>query len=112
MSDAPRSLFVYYRVPVQQLEAARRALEAIQARLRQAYPGLTARLMQRADAQAEADTHTWMEVYEHASGISQACERSLAELVEALPAGLIGSRHTEVFSPMAASPSDRLARPE
>ena len=104
MSDAPRSLFVYYRVPVRQQDAARRAVDAIHAQLRKAYPGLNARLMQRADTAVDAQAHTWMEVYEHPSGVSQACEQSLAVLFEALPPDLIGPRHTEVFCPMAASP--------
>ncbi|HEX5312341.1 DUF4936 family protein [Aquabacterium sp.] len=104
MSDAPRSLFVYYRVPVPLQDAARRAVDAIHAQLREAYPGLNARLMQRADTATDAQAHTWMEVYEHPSGISQACEQSLAALVKALPPDLIGPRHTEVFCPMAASP--------
>ena len=104
MSDAPRSLFVYYRVPVHQQDAARRAVEAIHAQLSKAYPGLMARLMCRADEEVGAEASTWMEVYEHPSGISQACEQSLAALVAALPPDLIGSRHTEVFCPMAASP--------
>lgn len=112
MPDVPRSLFVYYRVPVRQQDAARRAVDAIHTQLRNTYPGLTARLMYRVDEAAGGESSTWMEVYEHPSGISQACEQSLAALVEALPPDLIGSRHAEVFCPMAASPSGVAARPE
>lgn len=100
MTETPRSLYVYYRVPLEQQEAARCAVQAIQMQLMREHPGLRARLLQRADEPADqAVDVTWMEVYEHPAGVSTACEQSLMALVKSLPAELTGARHTEVFSP-------------
>jgi hypothetical protein len=95
-----RSLYVYYRVPHGQETAARTAIETMQATLRDAQPGLLTRLMCRADEAGHAPEATWMEVYEHPEGVSQACETQLVALAQALPPGLIGPRHTEIFCPL------------
>jgi hypothetical protein len=94
------SLYVYYRVPRAQEAAARAVIEAMQATLRDVQPGLHARLMCRADTPAQAAEATWMEVYEHPDGLSDSCRSELAQLSRALPAGLIGPRHTEIFCPL------------
>lgn len=99
-SRPARSLYVYYRVPTGQEEAARAAIETMQAMLRDVQAGLLTRLMCRADTPAEADEATWMEVYEHPDGVSQACEAQLTLLSQTLPAGLTGPRHTEIFCPL------------
>lgn len=100
MTETPRSLYVYYRVPVEHQQAARHAIDTIQMQLQREHPGLSARLLQRADEPAGAAVDvTWMEVYEHPAGVSIACEQSLLALIKSLPAELIGARHTEVFSP-------------
>ena len=44
-----------------------------------------------------------MEVYEHPEGVDALCEQVLRELLQALPAGLIGPRHTEAFVPLGAA---------
>lgn len=95
------SLYVYYRVPLAQQVAARRAIEAMQMQLMREHPGLRAKLMCRAEETENVVESTWMEVYEHPSGVSVACEHSLKALVQALPPALIGARHTEVFCPLA-----------
>ena len=102
-ADCPRplrSLYVYYRVPQGQETAARTAIETMQATLRDVQTGLLTRLMCRADEAGKAQDATWMEVYEHPDGISQACETQLVALAQALPPGLIGPRHTEIFCPL------------
>jgi len=94
---ASRSLYVYYRVPTGHEAQARQAVEAMQTRLSDAHPGLRTRLMCRADGQPLTGEQTWMEVYEHPDGVSMACEALLNAWAGALPAGLIGARHVEVF---------------
>jgi len=96
-----RSLFVYYRVPVANQAAAREAIKVIQQRLCNEHPGLTTRLMRRADTHQGSLETTWMEVYEHPSGVCAVCEARLRDLADALPHGLIGARHVETFCPMA-----------
>lgn len=107
MPDAPvdlscpplgRSLYVYYRVRDGQEAVARVAIETMQATLKPLQPGLCARLMRKTDATGV----TWMEVYEHPDGVSHACEAMLETLASALPDGLFGQRHVEVFSALGA----------
>ena len=103
-----RSLYVYYRVPHGHDMAARAAIETMQATLREIQPGLLTSLMCRADeppskakdAKEAAKEATWMEVYEHPEGVNDVCEKQLAALAQALPPGLIGPRHTEIFCPL------------
>ena len=104
MVEAPRSLYVYYRVARPQVGQARLAIEALQQQLQHAFPGLKAQLMQGGKAPAEGAELTWMEVYAHPPGISSACEQTLLRLVEGLPPDLTGPRHMEVFCPLADRP--------
>jgi hypothetical protein len=100
-----RALYVYYRVHVGQEDAARTAIDTMQANLRLLQPGLHTRLMCRAD-QAATDPDgveleaTWMEIYEHPDGVSRACETMLMTLASALPVGVFGPRHVEIFAPV------------
>ena len=100
-----RSLYVYYRVADDQRAAAFQSITEMQTCLQQRHPGLRVTLMQRADMQGGDPHVTWMEVYDHPDGVSQACEAGLQALVAALPAGLIGERHVEMFCPLAAGPA-------
>jgi hypothetical protein len=104
MPDAPRSLYVYYRVPLQHIAQAKALIEAMQCQLKADYPGLRAQIMSRVDQSLNLTEATWMEVYEHSQGVSVACEQSLAMLVKGLPEAMLGARHMEVFSPLAGSP--------
>jgi hypothetical protein len=102
-----RALYVYYRVLPGQERVARTAIETMQATLRPLQTGLSARLMCRAEGKAamtddEAVEPTWMEVYEHLDGVSPACEAMLATLASALPDGVFGPRHVEIFVPVGA----------
>ncbi|RTL32226.1 MAG: DUF4936 family protein [Burkholderiales bacterium] len=108
MSDVTEalSLFVYYRVAAADQALAKGAIESMQQRLRDEYPGLQARLMRRADGQAGAPQATWMEVYEHPpQGVTPGCQNRLHELVSALPLALIGARHVETFCDLSAAPA-------
>ncbi len=97
-----RALYVYYRVAAPQMAEAEARIRALQSQLMAQWPGLRARLLQRDEAKAVAEA-TWMETYEHAEGVSDACERGLAERVAALPQGLIGPRHVEVFGELPSA---------
>ena len=103
--SAPRSLYVYYRVPAEQRVLAQAAIAAMQATLRQAEPGLTTQLMCRADTTAAGSELTWMEVYTHVEGIGPTFEARLSQAASGLPSCLAGPRHVEVFCPLAPSSS-------
>jgi len=75
------------------------ALQDMQAHLQTAWPGLKVRLMRRTDqAEGVNAEQTWMEVYEHPDGLGAAFAARLQLAAGALPADLIGPRHTESFS--------------
>lgn len=108
-SDSPsswRAIFVYYKVPADQAAQTRSRVVRAQAQLRQVFPGLSTRLMCRADASPGSETSTWMEVYEHAEGVR---EQVLAELDALLaePAALPwpSPRHVEVFVSLGDHPA-------
>lgn len=99
--------FVYYRVPHANRRAAAVAVQQMQATLVDQWPGLQARLMHRADVSQPGDTanpteveDTWMEIYEHPSGISPSIAQAIAAQAGALQSGLIGVRHVETFVPL------------
>ena len=99
----PRALFVYYCVSHTHCADAFAAITALQQTLMRRLPGVQARLWCRSDAHAsDAPEQTWMEVYEHPEGVDALCEQVLLELVQALPAGLIGPRHVEAFVPLGS----------
>lgn len=69
------SYYVYYRVPQQNAERARSAVEAMQREL-SAKSGVAGRLLRRRD-----DASTWMEIYENVNE-GPDFEARLARLVE------------------------------
>jgi len=104
-----RELFIYYRVHLQALPAAKAAVDAMQAGLRQRHPGLRARLLYRAEldtAPEAAPTQTWMETYAidpmtHPAGITPELQAEIDAEARALAAWIDGPRHTEAFRPCA-----------
>jgi hypothetical protein len=123
----PVELYVYYRVAPEHADLLRARVSRAQAALRQAHPGLNARLLRRPPVDATQD-HTWMEVYTATGPVEQTApgQRDLADdpatgavrdapplildpalrdaieaaLGEALGDGLLrGPRHVEVFEP-------------
>lgn len=97
------ALYIYYRVPRERLSEAWEAISQMQAALCTDWPGLSARLLRRTDADADAGMgshQTWMEIYEHPAGVSADCQHALQNLVNALPDGLGVDRHCEVFVPL------------
>jgi hypothetical protein len=100
-----RELFIYYRIPVARAGAALEAALAMQARLRQRHPGLTARLMRRPDE--PNDLQTWMEIYAfhlegHPNGVTPALAAAIATEAAAMAPFIGGVRHTEEFVPCAS----------
>lgn len=92
-----RELFVYYRVPAADAEALARAVDAMQAGLRQGHPGLIARLLRRDDATDGPET--WMETYASPlrSGIDAALEAEIEAAARPLLPRIDGTRHLERF---------------
>ena len=100
----PRELYVYYRVPVHEVEALQLAVTAMQERLRQEFPGLQARLLRRTDGDSALDT--WMETYAmpvaaSAVGVCDALHTTIEKHAAAWQHLCEGPRHTEVFDACA-----------
>ncbi len=104
-----RELFIYYRVDLQAVPAAMAAVAAMQAGLRQRHPGLSTRLLCRAEldgAPVTAPTQTWMEIYaidpmNHPAGITPELQAEIDTEARALAAWIDGERHIEAFRPCA-----------
>jgi len=96
-ADTPASLFIYFKLSASRAPQALQRLAAMQNGLRSRHPGLIARLLARSDGRDVAEP-TWMEIYEHPQGLSEAFLADLEAAVRALPAGLIAPRHTETFA--------------
>lgn len=96
-ADIHASLFIYYKLAGTCATEALQRLAVIQAGLVASHPGLIARMLARSDEQGIAEP-TWMEIYEHPHGLSEAFLTDLQAAVASLPPGLIGPRHTESFS--------------
>ena len=104
-----RELFVYYRVAAASAQGARAAVEALQAALREAHPGLEARLLRRRGDGPAGGVETWMETYARPAspdGVDAALQRAIEEgAATALTAWVDGARHGEAFE--AAFGGDR-----
>lgn len=104
-----RELFIYYRIHLQAVPAAKAAVVAMQTRLRQLHPGLSARLLCRAEPDTALDaapTQTWMETYAidpmtHPAGITPELQAEIDAEARVLAAWIAGVRHTEAFLPCA-----------
>lgn len=103
-----RALYVYYRVPTAQVAALLPRVQAMQASLRDGFPGLLTQLLRRAEGGSDAAELTWMEVYAHPDGVSASCEAALADAAAALSPWGMGHRHVEVFVSMEATPVARM----
>ena len=104
-----RELFVYYRVAAASAHGARAAVEVLQAALREAHPGLEARLLRRRGDGPAGGVETWMETYARPAspdGVDAALQRAIEEgAAVALAAWVDGARHSEAFE--AAFGGDR-----
>ena len=104
-----REVFVYYRVAAASARGARAAVEALQAALRDAHPGLEARLLRRRDDGRADGAETWMETYARPAspgGVDAALQRAIEDAAApALATWVDGARHGEAFE--AAFGGDR-----
>lgn len=102
-------LYIYYRVSAAQASQACDEVHALQAELRERYPGLVARCVQRADAvdappdasPGAAVQQTWMEIYTHPSGLSDDEVAAIVQHGAAAVRSIASPRHPEVFGPCA-----------
>lgn len=99
-------LYVYYRVARADTDEAHAQVEAAQARLRTALPGLEARLLRRSDdagKNASGDTGrdpTWMEIYRLEAGLDDADCAQIDAAMRDWPAARVGARTIERFVPI------------
>jgi hypothetical protein len=93
-------LYVYYRVARDRCAAARAQVEAQQARLRAALPGLEARLLRRQDEAGDRDP-TWMEVYRLAAGLDEPAIAQIEAALRDWPETRVGPRIVERFAPVS-----------
>jgi len=94
-----RELFIYYRVRAGDAAAALAAVQRLHVELRERWPGLRARLLQRPET--DEDLLTWMETYATdpgTGGIDAAMQAHIEARASALLPLIQGLRHTEVFT--------------
>ena len=96
-----RALFIYWKVPPEDLTSALAAARAFQAGLLQRHPSLAAGLYQRAESGAA--TVTLMETYTQPGGLDAQALRDLVDGGQAaLAAWCAGGRHVEQFDQLDA----------
>ena len=93
-----RTLFMYYKVPIEERAAAIAAAHYLITRLSTALPELHLELMQRPEPSKGVET--WMEVYRASSGVTQALEERIETVLNMVPAFRHWPRAREVFVPL------------
>ena len=91
------TLFVYYKVAQNQHASLAQRVSAFAQRLQVVHPLLSLELMQRPAASSD-NIETWMEIYRHPEGISEALALAIHTL--AVEMGLPSKRASEVFVPL------------
>ncbi|MEX8506646.1 hypothetical protein [Leptothrix ochracea] len=100
--DSPRSsteLYGYYHTDHADKRSTHDvilAISAAHAQLRALLPGLQTRLLQRAPGDVLSKI-TWMEIFSHPQGLSEAMIALILSTMAALPAQRLGPRVTERF---------------
>jgi Domain of unknown function (DUF4936) len=97
MLSQQRSLFVYYKIAQDQHQLCSVQVHGFLTQLQSRHKGLQVELMQRPEASAQG-METWMEIYRHPDGISDALILSIQKL--AAEKGLPGPRASELFVPL------------
>lgn len=92
-----KSLFVYYKVPLDQHAQLRPLAESFQQRVQLQWPELRCELLQRPQATPEG-IETWMEVYHHPQGLDDDMMLGIERLAQEM--GLPAKRASEVFTPL------------
>lgn len=91
---------MYYRVGRAEAATALPQIERMFEDLRRNHSDLRARLLQRAPSGAGEET--WMEVYTHPGGITPELQAAIEAAAGGVPRARLGSRHAEVFEPLAS----------
>jgi len=92
-----RELFVYWRLERHDRAAARAAMQRFQATLEADWPGLVARLYERADDDGSGQA-TLMETYAREGGIPPGLQADIVALgTQAAERWCRGPRHVELF---------------
>ena len=92
-----RELFIYFRAQAQDDAMVKAAVIQMQIELRQAWPGLSARLLHQ--PQVHDGLRTWMEVYAMAgaAGVPLAVQSAIESAAQCAVPPMVGQRHVEVF---------------
>ena len=99
LSDSEqRTLFMYYKVPIEERAAAVAAAHDLIGQLSTALPELHVELMQRPEPSKGMET--WMEVYRASAGVTQALEQQIEAVVNRVPAFRQWPRAREIFIPL------------
>ncbi|WP_295502093.1 DUF4936 family protein [Limnohabitans sp. Rim8] len=95
MPNTMKSLFFYYKVPIEQHALLRPLAEKFQQQVQRDWPALRCELLQRPQATPEG-IETWMEVYHHPQGLSEDMMLGIERLAQEM--GLPAKRASEVFT--------------
>jgi hypothetical protein len=96
-SSGKRALFVYYKVEASQHQACSLNVQDFLKRLSASDADLQLELMQRPEPSSQG-TETWMEIYRHPDGISDALIAAIQKLATEMD--LPAPRASEVFIPL------------
>ena len=94
---AEQALFVYYKVEPQQHDSLLRKGRGFAAAAMQQWDLLEVELLQRPQPNAQG-LETWMEVYRHPEGVTEAMMGAIAQL--AIEHGMPPVRLNEIFIPL------------
>ena len=92
-----RELFIYFRAQAQDDAVVKAAVLQMQTELCRAWPGLSARLLQR--PHVHDGLRTWMEIYSMAgaAGVPLALQSAIESAAQGAMPWVVGDRHVEVF---------------
>ncbi len=91
------SLFVYYKVPLDEHAHCLSLVTQFEQALQLKWPELVMEIAQRPNPSAEG-LETWMEIYKHPAGLTEEMMAAIAQL--AADMGLPPKRASEVFIPV------------
>lgn len=111
--DGAVELYVYYRLPASALPQALAELQVAHAALRDRWPALSSRCLQRAptchdnrvaqSAQECDEILTLMEIHHQSGGLDAASVDRICAMLSPWPTARVGDRHVEVFVALPAS---------
>lgn len=96
VAGPPGELYVYYRLPQAATAAAQAELAAAFASLRQSFPTISSRCLQRLEKRDEI--LTWMEIHQRPGGLDAASIDQICAMLAPWPSARQGPRHVELFA--------------